>query len=206
MACVVMLAGETGEIFSKRNALALTAAGMAICDPTIVAQAGFLFSFSSVAGMAFLRDPIRRFLRFDAGRGMFGWKEAVVVSVASLVPIVPLVSAMFGSFSLTAIFANVLVAGMIPLGMTAGSFAVSIFGSRAFWSVLWPACTLHLCLWQNTKTNGVERYCSWSFLRALRLMSLRGGKFLSGVRSPGREPIFWTSVKATANLWSFRTA
>jgi competence protein ComEC len=130
MACVLMLAGETGEIFSKRNALALTAAGMAVCDPTIVAQAGFLFSFSSVAGMAFLRDPIRRFLRLDAGRGMLGWKEAVVVSLASLVPIVPLVSAMFGSFSLTAIFANVLVAGMIPLGMAAGAaLAVAGFAS-----------------------------------------------------------------------------
>ena len=121
MMCVLLLAKETGEIFSKRNALALTAAGMAMFDPTIVAQAGFLFSFSSVAGMAFLSEPIRNFLRLGEGRGMFRWKEAIIISVSSLAPIVPLISNMFGSFSLTAVFANILVAPAIPLGMAAGT-------------------------------------------------------------------------------------
>jgi len=127
MMCVLLLAKETGEIFSKRNALALTAAGMALFDPTVVAQAGFLFSFSSVAGMAFLSEPIRNFLRLGEGRGMLRWKEAVILSVSSLVPIVPLISNMFGSFSLTAIFANILVAPMIPLGMAAGA-ALAVAG------------------------------------------------------------------------------
>ena len=70
MACLVMLAKETGSIFSKRNALALTAAGMAVFDPTVVAQAGFFFSFASVAGMALLTEPIRNFLRLGEGKGI----------------------------------------------------------------------------------------------------------------------------------------
>lgn len=120
MACLVIFAKETGSLFSKRNALALTAAGMALFDPTIASTAGFLFSFASVAGMALLTEPFRNFLRLGEGRGIGRWKEAVLLSVSSLVPIIPLVSAMFGSFSLTAIFANVLIAPTIPLGMAAG--------------------------------------------------------------------------------------
>jgi ComEC/Rec2-related protein len=127
MACVLMLAKETGSVFSKRNALALIAAGMALLDPTAVAQAGFSFSFASVAGIALLVEPFRKFLRLGEGRGIFRWKEAVLLSVASLAPIIPLVSAIYGSFSLTAVLANVLVAPTIPLGMATGA-ALAIAG------------------------------------------------------------------------------
>ncbi len=120
LACALILAKDTGSIFSRRNTLVFTAAGMVILDPTIVAQAGFLFSFLSVAGMAFLAEPIRKFLRLGEGRGFLGWKEAIMLSASSLIPIIPLISAIYGSFSLTAIFANILVAPTIPLGMAAG--------------------------------------------------------------------------------------
>jgi len=131
MAGVLILARETGSVFSRRNALALTAAGMAACDPTTVAQAGFLFSFASVLGMAFLVEPFRKFLRLGEGKGIFAWKEAVLLSVASLAPIVPLVSAIYGSFSLTAAFANILIAPTIPLGMATGvALTLASFISR----------------------------------------------------------------------------
>jgi ComEC/Rec2-related protein len=131
MAYIVILAKERGAIFSKRNALAFTAAGMAAFDPTVVTQAGFLFSFVSVAGMAFLAEPVRNFLRLGKGNGICGWKQAVLFSIASLLPIIPLVSAIYGSFSLTAIFANIMIAPTIPLGMAAGAaLAVTGFVSR----------------------------------------------------------------------------
>jgi ComEC/Rec2-related protein len=150
MACFVMLAKETGSVFSKRNALALTAAGMAVFDPTVARQAGFLFSFASVAGMAFLAGPIQRFLRLGEGKGIFRWKEAVVLSVSSLVPIIPLISAIFGSFSLTAIFANILIAPTIPLGMTMGAvLAVTGFISQyaAFFVARAASAVLDYALW-----------------------------------------------------------
>ena len=150
MACLVIFAKETGSVFSKRNALALAAAGMAVVHPTIVSQAGFLFSFASVAGMAFLEGPVRRFLRLGEGKGIGGWKEAVVVSVASLVPIIPLVSAMFGSFSLTAVFANILIAPIIPLGMATGvALAAAGFFSRYIAFFVAPAAGVILgyALW-----------------------------------------------------------
>jgi ComEC/Rec2-related protein len=121
MACALIFAKETGRIFSKRNTLALTAVGIALFDPMAIVQAGFLFSFASVAGMALLAKPIRKFLRLGEGKGMLAWRDAVVLSLASLLPIIPLVSAMFGSFSMTAVFANVLIAPAIPLGMIAGT-------------------------------------------------------------------------------------
>jgi ComEC/Rec2-related protein len=127
MAYLLMFAKETGSVFSRRNALLFAAAGMALFDPTIVAQAAFLLSFLSVAGMAFLSEPIRRFLHLGEGNGMFRWKDSIIVSMASLVPIVPLVSAIFGLFSLTAVFANILIAPTIPIGMGAGA-ALAIAG------------------------------------------------------------------------------
>lgn len=150
MACLVMLAKETGSVFSKRNALALTAAGMAVFDPTVARQAGFLFSFASVAGMAFLAGPIQRFLRLGEGKGIFRWKEAVMLSVASLMPIVPLISVIFGSFSLTAIFANILIAPTIPLGMAAGvALAATGFISQyaAFFVARAASAVLDYALW-----------------------------------------------------------
>jgi competence protein ComEC len=120
MACVLMLAKETGSVFSKRSALAFTAAGMALFDPSVVAQAGFLFSFLSVAGMALLVGPLGKFLHLGEGKGIFMWKEAILLSVASLLPIIPLISTIYGSFSLTAVFANILIAPAIPLGMASG--------------------------------------------------------------------------------------
>jgi ComEC/Rec2-related protein len=131
MAFMIILAKETGTVFSKRNALALTAAGMAVCDPTMVAQAGFLFSFASVGGMALLTEPVRNFLHLGKWNGICGWKQAILFSMASLLPIIPLVSAIYGSFSLTAIFANIMIAPEIPLGMAAGAaLAVASFVSR----------------------------------------------------------------------------
>ncbi len=127
MAYLLMFAKETGSVFSRRNTLLFAAAGMALFDPTIVAQAAFLLSFLSVAGMVFLSGPIRISLHLGEGKGVFEWKNAIIVSVASLVPIVPLVSAIFGSFSLTAVFANILIAPTIPIGMGAG-MALAIAG------------------------------------------------------------------------------
>lgn len=150
MAGALMLAQETGSIFSKRNALVFAAAGIAMFNPTVVQQAGFLFSFASVAGMMFLAEPIRKFLRLGAGNGMLGWKQAIILSVSSLVPIVPLVSAMFGSFSLTAIFANVLIAPVIPLGMTLGAVLAGagfISSDIAFFIARMASIILDYALW-----------------------------------------------------------
>lgn len=150
MVCMLMLSKEIGSVFSKRNTLALTAAGMAAVDPTVVAQAGFLFSFASVAGMACLMEPFRKFLRLGEGTGTFRWKEAVVLSVSSLVPIIPLVSAIYGSFSLTAVFANILIAPTIPLGMAAGVvLAVTgfILPYAAFFAARASGVVLGYALW-----------------------------------------------------------
>jgi ComEC/Rec2-related protein len=118
---ILLLARGTGNLVSRRNGLAFAAAGMALADPTMVGQMSFLFSFLSVAGMAFLVEPLRNFLRIGGGRGIFLWKEAVLFGVASLLPLIPLISVSFGSFSLSAIVANILIAPAIPVGMALGT-------------------------------------------------------------------------------------
>jgi competence protein ComEC len=150
MACLLLLAKETGNVFSRRNALAFAAFAIALADPTQVAQAGFLFSFASAVGMVILVEPLRKFLRLGVGKGMFGWKSAVILSVSSLLPVIPLVCVFFGSFSLTAIFANILVSPVIPLGMALGfTLASAGFISRFISFLIGPAAgvVLGYVLW-----------------------------------------------------------
>ena len=81
MSGMMLAAGETGNIFSRRNALILTAAGMILFDPTIIAQAGFLFSFASLAGILCLDAPLRNFLRLGEESGFLEWKAAIVLKL-----------------------------------------------------------------------------------------------------------------------------
>jgi hypothetical protein len=72
------------------------------------------------------------------------------LSAASLVPIIPLISVLFGSFSLTAIFANILIAPAIPSGMAAGAaLAVAGFTSKyiAFFVARTASVILGYALW-----------------------------------------------------------
>jgi len=121
MMAIMLAADLSGNVFSRRNALALTAAGIILGDPTAIIQAGFLFSFASLTGILCLNVPLRRFLRLGEGNGLLEWKAAIILSVASLLPLIPLIGAMFGSFSLTAIIANILISPVVPVAFFCGA-------------------------------------------------------------------------------------
>ncbi len=136
MACVALSARELGRMPNMRNAIALTAAAMALADPTIVAQAGFLLSFLSLIGIVYLGPALENFFGWETDHGVrdtdfFGWKAAVIMSLASLLPIVPVLMATFGQFSATAFLSNMLVfPAIFPTMMSGCAVAVAGFVSR----------------------------------------------------------------------------
>lgn len=128
MGFLMLLAKETGRIYSLRNPLALTAALMAFADPTIlVFNVGFQLSFFSLLGIVYLGPALKRLFRFRDG-GIFGWRDNMITTASAQLAVMPIIIQVFGRFSLTAILANILILEFIPLTMFFG-FALAAISS-----------------------------------------------------------------------------
>ncbi|HVO28430.1 MAG TPA: ComEC/Rec2 family competence protein [Candidatus Paceibacterota bacterium] len=127
MAILALAAKMIGRVFDPRNALALTAAGMALGDPALPAQAAFELSFLSIAGIFYLAGPLEKFFRWDGrGPGMLAWRTGTVLAIASLLPIVPVIVAAFGDFSLMAFPSNILIFPAVTPSMFCGALVAGL--------------------------------------------------------------------------------
>jgi competence protein ComEC len=147
MGCIVIFAGEMGgqADLDARNALTLTALGMSLFDPTLPARnLGFQLSFLSLAGIIYLEAPLRRMFRMKT-EGIFGWKASVATTLAAQLAVMPLLSATFGGFSATAIFANVMVLGTVPPTMFFG-FMLAMTGAISHYLAFSLAEVVHILL------------------------------------------------------------
>ncbi|MDE2018821.1 MAG: ComEC/Rec2 family competence protein [Patescibacteria group bacterium] len=117
-----LLAKEIGRRLSKRNALAVIGAGMAIFDPTIIIQPVFTLSFLSVAGILYLDQPLRIFLGWRGkGGGFLKWRESVIIAAAVLLAIIPVLVAGSGQeFSLAIFPSNALIGISLPFAIGFG--------------------------------------------------------------------------------------
>ncbi len=122
MGGLLLFAGEAGRRYDLRNAIALTAAGMAVLDPSIVrSDVGFQLSFLSILGIAFIGPIIRGWLRTDQrGGGFLGWRDNFATTFAAQFAVAPLLLAVFGGFSLFGIIANMLILEFVPMTMFFG--------------------------------------------------------------------------------------
>jgi ComEC/Rec2-related protein len=149
MAVAALAAKLAGRIADPRRALVLTAAGMAAFDPALTAQAPFALSFLSVAGLFYLARPFEHFFGWNvdgdmdtdgsdaaatrhrlAGmlrRARSVFRESVIFAVASLLPIVPIIAAGPGGFSMIAFASNILISPSIVPAMLAGA-SLALFG------------------------------------------------------------------------------
>jgi competence protein ComEC len=124
MGFLALTAKESGRVFSMRNAITFTAVVMALIQPTVIAyDVGFQLSFLSLLGIVCLCDPLKAlaqkiFHYEDAG--VLEWKESAVTTFSAQLGTMPVLIAVFNQFSATAIFANVLVLGTVPVTMFLG--------------------------------------------------------------------------------------
>jgi competence protein ComEC len=132
MGFLALIAKQSGRLFSMRNAIAGTAAGMVALDPRILTgDIGFALSFLSLLGIVCLIDPLKKLFRYESARTgfatVFDWKESAITTFAAQIAVIPVIVAVFGNFSATAIIANVLVLGTVPLTMLLG-FVLAVAG------------------------------------------------------------------------------
>ena len=147
MSILVIVAQAAGRVFDPRNALALTAAGMALFDPTLVAQPAFQLSFLSIVGIKYLSHPLKKIFRWERkGAGIIGWREAVIIAIASLLPIIPIIANAFGDFSLVAFPSNILISlAVLPALLT--GVALALAGSISYYFAFFIAKIAGVVLW-----------------------------------------------------------
>ncbi len=136
MGFLVLLARESGRIYSFRNALTLAAFLMVLFDPSVlVFNLGFQLSFLSLLGIVYL-EPALRFLfqrNYRHGKpvqeSFLAWRENASTTLAAQLAVLPLLVQAFNQASLSALFANVLILSVVPATMMAGFIlgAVSLF-------------------------------------------------------------------------------
>ncbi len=132
MAFLAFLARETGRIYNRRNAIALTALLMTFVDPTIlVFNLGFQLSFLSLLGIAYLTPAFKKLFRLDA-KNTPVLQETALVTLSAQLAVMPLMISAFGQFSLMAVLANVLIMVFVPFTMFLG-FILAALSSIYFY-------------------------------------------------------------------------
>ncbi len=146
MGFIALSAREAGRLYSFGHGIVLAAVIMTLVSPTLPSfDIGFQLSFLSLLGITYLSEPLGRYFRFRPGSdSILAWRDNLITTLAAQLAVAPLLLQQFHQVSLTAVFANVLILGLVPLTMFSGlvlalvSF-VSFYLARA---VAWLAYLL----------------------------------------------------------------
>jgi len=91
MGFLALLAKEAGRIYSMRNAVVLTASGMAIVNPAVLTHdAGFQLSFVSLLGIVYLSRAIKQALRLD-DEDILGLRETALMTLSAQLAVIPII-------------------------------------------------------------------------------------------------------------------
>lgn len=131
MGFLIILAKETGRLYSLRNAIIFAAFLMVLFDPRILAfDLGFQLSFLSLFGIVYVSPLIK--LGVSKLKSIpLGVKDNISNTLAAQLMVSPLILNTFGQISLLGIVANVLILSFVPLAMLLGFilFVLSIFSA-----------------------------------------------------------------------------
>ena len=143
----VMGTAYLGAVASGRQpsgglALVATAGAMAMWNPSVITTASFQMTVAAMAGIVFLTDPLRRFMRFG-GTGASseidvsfggGFRQAsltgVAASLGAVIGIKPLLLHYFGATSLFTIPASLVGTVALP-AVLLSSFIAAVLGAIA---------------------------------------------------------------------------
>ena len=123
MGFLILLAKEAGRFYNFHNALLLAAFAMVLVNPLILRyDIGFQLSFLSLLGIVYIAPILKNLMKLEEGKGMgfLNWKESAATTFSAQLAVAPLLIKTFGQFSLTALGANILILGLVPLTMFLG--------------------------------------------------------------------------------------
>ncbi len=123
MAFLAMLALWLGRMASMRNILAFTAAVMLLVNPRLLLDdVGFQLSFVATIGIVALADRVADHLAFIPET--LGFRESAAASLSAVLLTTPILLWHFGTISLIAPLANLLILPWIPYLMLFGALAM----------------------------------------------------------------------------------
>ena len=133
MGFLALLAKEVGRLYSMRNIIMLTAILMTLINPVLlIYNVGFQLSFLSLLGIVYLGPSLKSVLKIGDNGGFLNWRENFVTTASAQLAVLPVVIQAFGRFSLTAVLANALILGFIPITMFFG-FLLAALSSLFFY-------------------------------------------------------------------------
>jgi competence protein ComEC len=145
MGILVLLAKELGRLYNFRNAIIFAALAMAFVNPKVlVFDAGFQLSFLALLGIIYLKPALGKIFKWPEKAGFLGWRENLTMTLSAQLAVAPILIASFNNFSLTALFANVLVLEAVPVTMGLGFVvaAVSFISYHLALALGWAAWLL----------------------------------------------------------------
>ncbi|HUR15776.1 MAG TPA: DNA internalization-related competence protein ComEC/Rec2 [Candidatus Limnocylindrales bacterium] len=124
MAGVVLVARESGRTGSASAALGLTVAGMLVIDPNTISDLGFQLSAAATAGLLTWGSRASEWFGKRLPKRTPTWLlESLGVSTAAQAATLPLVLFHFGTLSIVAPLANLLMAPIVAPGMLVTAIA-----------------------------------------------------------------------------------
>jgi competence protein ComEC len=162
VAGLALFAWYYGRKFHPLTLIALAAAVTGLINPSNVwGNIGWQLSFLSFAGVMILAPLLQNYFFGDKKPGVL--RQIIGETLSAQIMTMPLIIYAFGSVSVVALAANVLVLPLVPLAMIL-VFAVGLFGyifAPLAWLVAFPTqWLLDYMVWVATTLGGLE----WSQL------------------------------------------
>ncbi len=141
MGGVVVVARFLGRGARSHTAILIALCAMLYFDPLVLTNIGFQLSFSAMLGLMYIGPLLERFA--SGMPAVFGLKDTLIQTLAAIAATGPLILWYFGTISLIAPFANLIVVPLVPFIMATGatvagiSMAASMLGAP-FFTILAP--------------------------------------------------------------------
>ena len=116
MGMILVVAEQSGRLFSIRNALLAAALVMVVINPKILVwDLGFQLSFLAMIGLAYIQPFLDKKIKFK-----FWFKKEILQTISAETMVLPLIFLKIGQITLAGIVTNPLVAYFLPLTMGLG--------------------------------------------------------------------------------------
>jgi competence protein ComEC len=122
MGIILLLAKRTGRLYNMRNSIVITAAIMALFNPSILAHdIGFQLSFGALLGIVYVMPVLEELLKFQSG-GFLNWRTNALTALSAQIVVLPLLLYYFQQFNIFSIISNILILEAVPIAMLFGFF------------------------------------------------------------------------------------
>lgn len=168
MGILVLVARQSGRLYSVRNALVFAGGLMIFDNPKILRfDIGFQLSFLATLGLVWIAPFFDKW--FKKLPRLFGLKEILIATLSAQLAVLPLLLVYFGQLSLIAPMANLAVLIFVPLTMFLGFLIggvgmVWLGAAKIFGWLVWLFLTLEIKLiefFASLPLAAVSWYWKW---------------------------------------------